>query len=82
MCLIAKNQIDPNTYVVDHTTGAKVIHYIGHFGKLKALKAFLTKFKVDPNILDFYRLTVAHYAARTGELAILVYLKDFADLQI
>ena len=35
---------------------------------------------MDTNLLDNYRLTVAHYAARTGELAILVYLKGLADL--
>lgn len=75
MCLISKSQLEASTYVVDANTGAKVIHYTGHFGKLKALKALVEEFGLDPRQqVDFYKLTVAHYAARSGELAILVYL--------
>jgi hypothetical protein len=30
---------------------------------------------MDPSmLLDYYNMTVAHYAARSGEVAILVYL--------
>lgn len=47
---------------------------------MKAMKTLIERYKVDPNDLDFYQMTTAHYAARTGELAILVYLKDIADL--
>ncbi len=61
--------MDPSTYVIDANTGATVIHYTGHFGKLKALKTLIEEFNVDPvQQLDFYKLTVAHYAARQGEL--------------
>jgi ankyrin repeat protein len=53
---------------------------MGHFGKIKALKAIVEKFNADVNQQDFYKLTMAHYAARTGELSILVYLKNIANL--
>jgi hypothetical protein len=39
--LIERGEIDLSKYVVDANTGAKVIHYTGHFGKLKALKALV-----------------------------------------
>jgi len=73
--LIARGEIDPKKYVIDMNTGATALHYTGHFGKLKALKTLIEVFKVDPlTQLDSYKLTVAHYAARSGELSTLVYL--------
>lgn len=36
-----------NSYVVDPAQGAKLIHYIGTFGNVKALKTFVQKFNVD-----------------------------------
>jgi len=41
MCLIERKELDASSYVIDANTGAKVIHYTGHFGKLKALKALV-----------------------------------------
>jgi ankyrin repeat protein len=35
---------------------------------------------VDLNCVDFYKLNVSHYAARTGKSAILVYLKDVTNI--
>ena len=75
ICLVAKKEIDPTKFIIDPNTGATAIHYTGHFGKLKALIALIEEFDVDPMAqFDSFKLTVAHYAARSGELAILVYL--------
>lgn len=75
MSLVASNLIDPSTYIVDLNTGAKAIHYAGHFGNLKALRVFIEIYRLEPStMLDSYGLTVAHYAARSGDLAILRYL--------
>lgn len=72
-CLIERGELDPTKYIIDANTGAKVIHYTGHFGKLKALKALVEVYGLNPaKQLDFYNLTVAHYAARQGQLSILV----------
>jgi hypothetical protein len=80
ICLIEKKQLDPKTFIVDYQTGAHVLHYAGHFGKLKALKVLIENYKIDPNSEDYYKLTIAHYAGRTGELGILMYLKDIGNL--
>ena len=73
--LVARKEIDPTKYVIDMNTGATVLHYTGHFGKLKALKTLIEVFGVDPiTQLDSYKLTAVHYAARSGELSVLVYL--------
>ena len=77
MCMIEKGEIDPNNYVVDANTGAKIIHYTGHFGNKKALRALIEVFKVDLAQTDFYKLNIAHYAARQGELSILFYISKF-----
>jgi hypothetical protein len=63
-------------YIVDASTGAKVVHYTGHFGKLKALKTLVSSLGIDHCLLnDYYNLNVAHYAARSGELEVLKYLQ-------
>lgn len=36
-----------NEYIIDKTQGAKLVHYIGTFGNLKALKTFLETFDLD-----------------------------------
>lgn len=36
-----------NDYIIDMNQGAKLVHYIGTFGKIKALKTFLTNFGLD-----------------------------------
>lgn len=75
ICLIARGEVDATQFIIDTNTGATAIHYTGHFGKLKALIALVEEFNVDPMTqLDNFNLTVAHYAARSGDLAILVYL--------
>lgn len=75
MALLQSKSFDPATYIVDPNTGAKPIHYSGHFGKLKFLKTLVEVYRLDPSqILDQYNMTVAHYAARSGELPILIYL--------
>ena len=75
MCMIERSEIDLNTYVIDANTGAKFVHYTGHFGNLKALRVLVELHGVKPEEhQDSYKLTVAHYAARSGELEILIYL--------
>jgi hypothetical protein len=75
ICLVARGEVDPTKFIIDGHTGSTALHYSGHFGKLKALKTLIEEFDVDPMTqLDNFKLTVAHYAARQGELAILVYL--------
>ena len=79
MSVIENGSIDPSTYVMDPNTGAKIIHYTAHYGNLKAMRALIEERNVDAfSSLDVYRLTPAHYAARSGNLAILVYLTDLA----
>ena len=36
-----------NSYVVDPSQGAKLVHYIGTFGNVKALKTFVKMFNID-----------------------------------
>jgi hypothetical protein len=75
MCLMARNEIDITNYIIDSNTGAKPIHYTGHFGNFKALKTMVEVFNIEPSQhLDYYNMTVAHYAARSGELKVLIYL--------
>lgn len=76
MCLIKQGLVDPSDFVCDYITGAKVIHYAGHFGKIKALKTLIEEFKMDAKLKDGYDLNVAHYAARQGELPALLYLRE------
>ena len=45
MALAGKFPVD--TYVIDPQQGAKLVHYIGTFVKVKTLKTFISKFKVN-----------------------------------
>jgi hypothetical protein len=72
--LIKHGKLDPSAFIVDPNTGARVIHYTGHFGKVKPLKTLAEEFQMDPLLKDYYGMTVAHYAGRSGELGILIYL--------
>jgi len=81
VCLIEQEKLDPNKFIVDYNTGALVIHYAAHYGKIKALRVFLEKYQLNPNAEDYFKLTPFHYATRAGELGILVYLKDMSDYQ-
>ena len=33
-----------NDYIIDQNQGAKLVHYIGTFGNVKALKTFIERF--------------------------------------
>lgn len=46
MTLVASNLIDPSTFIIDMNTGARAIHYAGHFGNLKALRAFVEVYRL------------------------------------
>ena len=43
-----------NDYVVDPTQGAKLVHYIGTFGNVKALKTMMQRFNLDLAAKDNY----------------------------
>lgn len=79
LCLLQKKALDGSTYVIDGNTGAHVMHYTGHFGSVKALKTLVEEFGIDPSSqIDFYKLNTAHYAARSGNVNVLVYLNECA----
>lgn len=65
-----------NDYVIDGSQGAKLVHYIGTFGNVKALKTFQRKFQMDLAQQDTHGQTIVHYAARRGQLAMLKYLRE------
>ena len=54
VCLIKNKLVDPDTLVLDQNTGGKVIHYVGHWGKLKTLRTLIEEFGVDVCSLDNY----------------------------
>ena len=41
-----------NEFIVDPSQGAKLVHYVGHFGKIKALKTFTERFGMNINMKD------------------------------
>ena len=45
-------QFPTNTYIIDQKQGAKLVHYIGTFGNVKALKTFMEKFDIDLAAVD------------------------------
>ena len=65
--------------MIDHNQGAKLVHYIGTYGKVKALKTFLTRFGLDLAATDMHGQTIVHYAARRGELGMLKYLNEIGS---
>ena len=65
-----------NDYIIDKSQGAKLVHYIGTFGKVKTLKTFLRRFEVDLGATDDNGQTIVHYAARRGQLTMLKYLRQ------
>lgn len=71
--LHCSNQIDNDHLLkltIDYSQGAKLSHYIAHFGNLKAFRYFVPQ--VFPYELeDRFGQTVVHYAARSGKLGIL-----------
>ena len=71
-----------NKFVVDSSQGAKLVHFMGHFGKLKPLRTFVDKFDLRLDGEDDTQHTIVHYAARQGELAILLYLQDFPEIDL
>ena len=80
--LAHKGLVDVNQFIVDLQFDAKLIHYIGHWGKLKPLKCFVEKLGIQLDSKDKFGQTVAHYAARKGQLGCLVYLHDKVNLDI
>jgi len=50
--LAHKKFIDVESFIIDPSFQAKLVHYIGHFGKLKALKCFVEKIGIDLNATD------------------------------
>ena len=53
------------------------MHYLGHYGNLKALRTFTMRFGLDLTRLDVHGQSIIHYAARRGELGIIKYLNEF-----
>ena len=64
-----------NEFIIDPKQGAKLVHYLGTFGNVKALKTFMDKFNIELGAVDTHGQTIVHYAARKGELAMLMYLR-------
>ena len=60
----SKGLIDVNEFVVDASQGAKLVHFMGHFGKLKALRTFVDRFDLRLDEEDSAEHTIVHYAAR------------------
>ena len=69
-------QFPTNDYIIDEKQGAKLVHYIGTFGNVKALKTFMEKFDIDLAAVDTHGQTIVHYAARKGQLKMLKYLRE------
>ena len=65
-----------NEYIIDTKQEAKLVHYIGTFGNIKALKTFMMKFDLNLKETDKNGCTIVHYAARRGNLAMLQYLRE------
>ena len=65
-----------NDYIVDKCQGAKFVHYIGYFGKVKTLKTFVECFNIDVAAKDNNGQTIVHYAAKRGQLSMLKYLRE------
>ena len=53
------------------------MHYLGHFGNVKALRTFYELFDLALNTEDQSGQTIVHYATRNGYLGVLIYLQDF-----
>eukprot|EP00347_Sterkiella_histriomuscorum_P000327 403376303 len=71
MALIENKLLDPDTFIVDPNIQAKIIHYVGHFGNVKALRSLIEVQGADSNVQDSYKLNLAHYAAREGHAQVL-----------
>ena len=74
---MAENGYYPvNDYVIDMDQGAKLVHYIGLFGNIKAMKTFMKKYDMNLAAKDTNGCTIVHYAARKGQLALLKQLRE------
>ena len=52
---------------------AMLVHYLGHYGNIKALRYFVAK-GINIQKTDKFEQTIVHYATRQGRLGILKYL--------
>ena len=57
-----------------------MIHYVGHFGDINALRC-LIKFGFDLRRSDKFGQTIVHYAARAGRLGILKVLTKYEHME-
>lgn len=75
--LCYKEEFALNEFIVDPSSQAMLVHYLGHYGNVKALKTFVESFDLDLNSVDKFGQTILHYAARRGQLNLLQYLQRF-----
>ena len=73
----SQGHLDVNTFLVNASESAKIVHILGHVGNIKALRTFHEEFGMELNAEDKNGQTIVHYAARSGNLGILLYLQDF-----
>ena len=62
--MASKGLIDVNEFIVEDGQRGKLVHYLGHFGKIKALRTFVERFKLDLEREDMNGQSIVHYAAR------------------
>jgi hypothetical protein len=43
----SKGLIDVNEFIIEGGQRGKLVHYLGHFGKIKALRTFVERFDLD-----------------------------------
>jgi hypothetical protein len=43
----SRGLIDVNEFIVEDGQRGKLVHYLGHFGKIKALRTFVERFQLD-----------------------------------
>ena len=69
-----------NSLIFDKTQRAGLVHYLGHFGSIQALRYF-TELGLDLNQEDAFNQTIVHYACRQGRLGILKHLYKDENLR-
>jgi hypothetical protein len=64
---------EAESIVFDLKQGATLVHYVGHWGNIKALRYFLT-LKINLLKQDIFGQTIIHYASRSGKVGLLKFL--------